>query len=325
MSKPVIAITDHIFPSEEIERIAAKRLGAELIIGNCKNEEEVQELVREADAILTTFAPVTAKVVSSLTRCKVIARYGVGVDNVAVDEATRKNIYVCNVPDYCMDEVAEHVLAMIFTLARSISELDRDVKAGNWDYRPFRPFFRIKGRTLGLLGFGRIARNLGQKATAIGLNVIAFDPYVTPGKTDDNVKIVSFEQLLEESDFLSVHCPLTADTKGLIGREALQKMKPQAILINAARGGIVDEEALVEALDNRQIGGAGLDVLSKEPIPIDHPLLKYKNVILTPHVGFYSEESTLELQKRAVDEVIRALSGQVQRSPVNKLDRVSKK
>jgi D-3-phosphoglycerate dehydrogenase len=318
MNKPVIAITDHIFPSQDIEKEAAMRLGAELVIGNCQHEDEVLDLVKNADAILTTFAPVTAKVVSSLTRCRVIVRYGVGVDNVAVDEATRKGIYVCNVPDYCVDEVSDHALAMMLSLARRLPVLDKNVKNGHWDFRPFRPFFRIKGRTLGVLGLGRIARALCIKAESLGLNLIAYDPYVEEHMLANlKIRLVSFDQLLEESDFLSIHCPLTPETQGIIGRNAFPKMKPHAILINVARGGVVDEESLVEALQTGQIGGAGLDVLSKEPIPKDHPLLKFDNVILTPHSAFYSEESTADLQKRAVDEVIRSFMGQPQRSPVN--------
>lgn len=318
----VVVVTDHIFPTHEIEQAAAKKLGFDLVIGNCQNESDVLDLVRDADAILTTFAPVTAKVVSSLTRCRVIARYGVGVDNVSVDEATRMGIYVCNVPDYCIDEVSDHALAMMLSLARRLPVLDRDVKGGNWDYRPFRPIRRIRGRTLGLLGLGRIARSLGTKAAALGMNLIAFDPYVQRGSQEEmDVRMVDFDQFLKESDFISIHCPLTSETRGLIGRDAIKKMKSDTILINAARGGIVDEEALVEAIAEGRIGGAGLDVLSKEPIGLDHPLLQFPNVILTPHVAFYSEDSTLELQKSAVDEVVRALTGQPQRSPVNRLIR----
>ncbi|MCL6594337.1 MAG: C-terminal binding protein, partial [Alicyclobacillus sp.] len=177
--QPVIAITDHIFPSDEAEREAAQKLNAQLVMGQCHHEAEVLSLTRDADAILTTFAPVTERVVSQLTRCKVIARYGVGVDNVAVDTATQRGIYVCNVPDYCVDEVSDHAMAMMLALARRIPQLHRDVQAGHWDYRPFRPFYRLLGRTLGLIGYGRIARAVAHKARAFGLRIAVYDPYLS--------------------------------------------------------------------------------------------------------------------------------------------------
>ncbi len=319
MTQPLIVVTDHIFPTRDAETQLAEALGARLVIGQCSTEAEVMELTRDADAILTCFAPVTEGVVAGLRRCKVIARYGVGVDNVAIAEATRRGIYVCNVPDYCIDEVSEHALALMLALARRVTVLDQDVKAGRWDYRPFRPIHRISGRTLGLVGLGRIARALGTKAAALGLKIIAFDPFVEPGSpAAQGVQLVTMDGLLTEADFISVHCPLTPETKGLLGREAFRKTKPTAIVVNTSRGGTIDEEALVEALQTGRIGGAALDVAAKEPIQIDHPLKGLPNVILTPHAAFYSEESTVELQRRAVNEVERALTGQPQRSPVNR-------
>lgn len=319
MAKPLVVITDHIFPSQEIERAAITGAGADLVVGACRTEDEVLDLAREADAVMTTYAPVTARVIAGLKRCRVIARYGVGVDNVAVDEATKRGIYVCNVPDYSVDEVSEHALALLLALARRVVVLNNDVKAGRWDYKPFRPFHRINGRTLGLIGLGRIARALGAKASALGLRLVAFDPYVPPDSpAAQGVRLVSLDELLAEADFISVHSPLTPETRGLIGRDAFQKMKPGAVIVNTARGGIIDEDALVEALAAGRIAGAGLDVLSQEPMRPDHPLLQFQNVVLTPHAAFYSEESTLELQRRAADEVVRSLTGQPQRCPVNK-------
>ncbi|MCL6592348.1 MAG: C-terminal binding protein [Alicyclobacillus sp.] len=315
--QPVIAITDHIFPTDEAEREAAQMLNAQLIMGQCHNEAEVLSLVRDADAILTTFAPVTERVVSQLTRCRVIARYGVGVDNVAVDTATQRGIYVCNVPDYCVDEVSDHALAMLLALARRLPQLNRSVREGQWDYRPFRPFYRLRGRVLGLIGYGRIARAVAHKARAFGMQIVVYDPYL-PTLQESDVQLVEFEQLLRVSDFVSVHCPLTPETRGLIGREALRQMQPHAILINVARGGIVDELALAEALAAGRLGGAGLDVLTTEPIDSQHPLLQLDQVLITPHTAFYSEESTVDLQQRAVEEVVRVLSGQPPRSPVNR-------
>ena len=320
MAKPLVVITDHIFPTQDIERTAVTGAGADLAVGACRTEDEVLALAREADVVLTTYAPVTAKVIAGLNRCRTIVRYGVGVDNVAVEEATGRGIFVCNVPDYSIDEVSEHALALMLAVARRVPTLDKEVRAGRWDYRPFRPFYRISGKTLGLVGLGRIARAVGNKAAAFGMQIVAFDPYVTPGSpAAQGVTLVpSLNELLETADFISVHCPLTPETRGLLGREAFKHTKPTAIVVNTARGGIIDEEALAEALAAGRIGGAGLDVLSKEPILPGHPLLDQPNVIVTPHTGFYSEESTLELQRRAIDEAVRALTGQPQRSPVNK-------
>lgn len=319
MAKPLVVITDHIFPTQDIEREAVTAAGGDLVIGSCRTEDEVLDLARQADVVMTTYAPVTARVIAGLQKCRTIARYGVGVDNVAVEEATKRGIYVCNVPDYSVDEVSEHALTLMLAVARRVTVLDQEVRAGRWDYRPFRPFHRIHGRVLGLVGLGRIARGVATKAAAFGMSVVAFDPYITqdsPGA--QGIKLVSLNELLETADFISVHCPLTPETSGLLGREAFKHTKPEAILVNTARGGIVDEEALAEALAAGRIGGAGLDVLSKEPIQPNHPLLQQPNVIVTPHTAFYSEESTLELQRRAVDEAVRALTGQPQRSPVNR-------
>ncbi len=319
MARPLVVITDHIFPSQDIEREAVTAAGADLVVGACRTEAEVLALAADADAVMTTYAPVTANVIAGLRRCRVIARYGVGVDNVAVEEATRRGIYVCNVPDYSIDEVSEHALALLLALARRVTVLNQDVKAGRWDYKPFRPYHRINGRTLGLVGMGRIARALGAKAAALGLKLVAFDPYLTPESPGaQGVRLVPLDELLAEADFISVHCPLTPETRGLIGRDAFRKMKPDAVIVNTARGGIIDEAALVEAMEAGLIGGAGLDVLSQEPMRPDHPLLQFPNVILTPHTAFYSEESTLELQRRAVDEAIRSITGQPPRCPVNR-------
>lgn len=319
VARPLVVITDHVFPSQEIERAAVAAAGADLVIGNCRTDEEVLTLTQHADAVLVTYAPVTARVIAGLSRCKVITKMGVGVDNIAIDVATAKGIYVCNVPDYSIHEVSEHALALILALARKVVFLDRDTHAGHWDFRPLRPLYRIHGRTLGLIALGRIGRALATKASALGLRIIAFDPYVNRGApVTEGIEMVALDELYAQSDFISVHTPMTPETRGLIGKEAFAKMKPEAVIVNTARGGIIDEAALVTALRSGQIAGAGLDVILKEPLPADSPLLQCPNLILTPHTGFYSEESTVELQRRAVDEIVRSLTGQPQRSPVNR-------
>jgi len=319
MKQLKVVVTDHIFPSRTIEEKALEGLGVELVFANCRTEDEVIQMVSDADAVLTTYAPVTAKAIAAMTKCKLIARYGVGVDNVAVAEATKRGITVCNVPDYCVHEVSEHALAMLLALTRRLPQIGADVRTGHWDFRPFRPLHRLHGKTLGLIGLGRIAGALAGKATALGLRVLAFDPYV---KSDSaaavHTSLVTLDELLAASDLISIHCPLTPETRGVIGSAAFAKMRPHAILVNVARGGIIDEAALVAALEAGLLGGVGLDVLENEPLTAGHPLLAFDRVLITPHVAFYSEESTVELQASAVNEVVRYLTGEPPRSPVNR-------
>jgi D-3-phosphoglycerate dehydrogenase / 2-oxoglutarate reductase len=315
----MVAITDYVFPSLEPEQRVLAPLGVELHPSQCKSEEEIIDLAKEADAILNCYAKITARVIEKLNHCKIIARYGIGVDNVDLAAATRARILVTNVPDYCIDEVSDHALALLLTLTRHIAAADTAVKTGAWSVVAHAGVRRIRGQTLGLLGFGKIAKALASKVQPLGMKVWVYDPYLEPAViAHHGAEAVTFDRLLAEADAISIHVPLSPETRNLIGERELARMKPTAFLINTSRGGIVDEEALAVALKKNRLGGAALDVLSVEPPPKDHPLRQAPNIILTPHLAFYSRESVIELQTKAAEEVARALKGEPPRSPVNR-------
>ena len=316
----IVAITDYVFPSLEPEQRVLAPLGVELRPQQCKSEEEIIALTQDADAVLNCYAKMTARVIEKLNRCKIIARYGIGVDNVdLVAAASRAGILVTNVPDYCVDEVSDHALALLLALARRIAVADGAVKAGTWDVVSHAGIRRLRGQALGLLGFGKIAKALASKVQPLGMKVLVYDPYIEPALIARlGVQAVSLDRLLAEADAISIHVPLSPETRNIIGQRELARMKPTAFLINTSRGGIVDEQALAEAVKAGRLGGAALDVLSVEPPPPDHPLRQAPNIILTPHLAFYSRESVIELQTKAAEEVARALKGEPPRSPVNR-------
>jgi D-3-phosphoglycerate dehydrogenase len=314
----IVAITDYVFPSLEPERGVLAPLGVELRPQQCRSEEEIIALAHDADAILNCYAKMTARVIEGLKRCRITARYGIGVDNVDLAAATKAGILVTNVPDYCIDEVSDHALALLLALARHIAAADGAVKSGAWDVVAHAGIRRLRGQTLGLLGFGKIAKALTLKVQPLGMKVLVYDPYLDSAViAHHGAEAVSFDKLLAEADAISIHVPLSPETRNLIGQHELARMKPTAFLINTSRGGIVDEQALAMALKENRLGGAALDVLTREPPPADHPLRQVPNVILTPHLAFYSKESVIELQTKAAEEVARALKGEPPRSPVN--------
>lgn len=313
--KPRVAITDCDHPSVEIERKILNEIKPEFILAQCKIEDEVIEAAKDADGIINQYAPITRRVIESLKRCKVIARYGVGVDNIDVEAATEYGIIVANVPDYCVDEVSSHAMALILACARGITLLDRKIRDKKWDFTFAKPLFRTQNQTLGLFGLGRIAKMLVQKASGFGFKIIAYDPYVS--KIDGGIRLVEFSHLLSNSDFISIHSPLTNKTRYSFGENELKKMKKTAYLINTARGPIVDEKALYKALKNKWIAGAALDVMEKEPPDWQNSLLKLDNLIITPHISFYSEESYIELKTKAAESVLSVLKGELPRAMVN--------
>jgi D-3-phosphoglycerate dehydrogenase len=314
----IVAITDYVFPSLEPEHRVLAPLGVELRPQQCRSEEEIIALAQEADAILNCYAKISARVIQNLKRCRIIARYGIGVDNVDLAAATKARILVTNVPDYCIDEVSDHALALLLTLARRTAAADAAVKAGAWDVVAHAAIRRLRGQTLGLLGFGKIAKALASKVQPLGMKVLVYDPYLAPELiVQHRAEAASLDRLLAEADAISVHVPLSPETRNLIGQRELAHMKPTAFLINTSRGGIVDEQALAVALKEGRLGGAALDVLGAEPPPPEHPLRQAPNIILTPHLAFYSRESVIELQTKAAEEVARALKGEPPRSPVN--------
>lgn len=318
MGRHTVIITDHIFPSLEIEQALLGAIGAQMTVLHATSEEQLLDVVADADALLVCYAPITRRVIDRLHRCRIIARYGIGVDNVDVDAASARGIVVTNVPDYCIEEVSDHALALLLACARKVAFLDRQVRRGRWEARDAAPVHRLRGQALGLVGFGKIPRRLADKTRAVGLELLAFDPYVgAEAMAAHGASKVTLEVLLARADFVSVHAPLMAGTRGMIGEAALRTMKPTAYLINTSRGPIVSQAALLRALREQWIAGAALDVLETEPPADEDALRSLDTVILTPHVAFYSEESVQELQRKAAENVVRVLSGDAPRYPVN--------
>ena len=317
MARPVIAVTDSPFPSLDPARAALARIDPELRMANSASAEDILAVARDADAILVTYAKLPADLLRQLTRCKAIGRFGLGVDNIDVNAAAELGITVTYVPDYCMHEVSDHAMALLLALARKVPLSNALVQAGRWEMPAVVPIHRLAGRVLGLVGFGNIPRALAPKAKAFGLRIVTHDPYVPPAALAAvGVEGVSFEQLLEISDFVSIHAPLTPATRGLFNAEVLGTMKRGALLINTARGPLIDEDSLIAALDSGQLGGAALDVVAVEPPPRDSRLIGRDNVILTPHTAFYSVEALNELQAKCAADVARVLSGEKPVYPV---------
>ncbi|HXF67023.1 MAG TPA: C-terminal binding protein [Burkholderiales bacterium] len=318
MTKAKVVLTDYVWESLDVERKTLEGV-AELVPLQTKKPEEFIAEARDCDALLNTYAgPITAEVMAQMPKCKIIARYGIGVDTIDVEAATRAGIIVTNNPTYCIEEVAEHTMALVLACARKVAFYDRLVRAGRWEVPPGKPMYRLVGRTLGLVGFGNIARQVAVRAAAFGMKVLYFDPFVKEGQFDAPGRKVGFEELLAESDFVSVHPPLTRETRGMINDQAFSRMKPSAFLVNCSRGPVVDTAALVRALDAKKIAGCALDTVDPEPLPDPHPLRGRENVILNPHVAWYSEQAMVGLQAGAPAEVRRVLTGEW---PVNVVNR----
>lgn len=317
MSSPQVAVADSVFPNLDPAREVLSKIGGELRLAAEPTPDAILAVARSADAILVTYAKITGEMIRQLERCRIISRFGIGVDNVDVAEATRAGIVVTKVPDYCIDEVSDHAMALLLALVRKIPMSNAQVHAGVWKMPAVVPIHRLRGSVLGLVGFGRIPQLVAPKAQSFGIRVVAYDPYVAADVfTRAGVESVDFGRLLEMSDYVSVHSPLLPETRGLFNAKTFSQMKPTAYLINTARGPIVDEAALAKALDQQQIAGAALDVMTQEP-PGRSPLFGRDSVIITPHTSFYSEESLVDLQTRAAEEVVAVLSGQPPRNPVN--------
>jgi len=315
-----VLVTDYVWPSIEPEKAVLERIGAELVVAPDSSEDTLAGLAGDVDGILTCFAQVTDKVLRAAEKCIVVGRYGVGVDNIAVDTATELGMAVTYVPDYCVEEVSDHVLGLLLTWNRRVAYFDRMVKTSGWGSLSLTmPILRLRGKKLGIVGFGRIGQVVCRKALAFGFEVLTSDPFV-PAETATQLgaSMVGMQELLRESDFITLHSPLIPETRNLIGAAELDLMKSTAFLINCARGPLIDEEALYEALKNDRIGGAGLDVLVEAHPAPDHPLLKLENAIITPHVAFFSEEAVLELEERAAEEVAAVLQGRMPENLVNK-------
>lgn len=317
-AKPTtVLLTDYAWPDDSVEREIIEGAGFKLISGpaNPAPADTIEALVEEhqPSAILTCWAPVSAKAINSSSNLKLVARLGVGLDNIAVEEATRLGMWVTNVPDYCVEEVSDHAVGLALAWTRGLVSFDRDVKRGQWNPAGAK-LRRLRNLTCGIIGYGRIGRRTAQKLSAIGSRLLAHDPF--PPKDESGVEFVELDLLLQQADVIIVHAPLVPSTHHLINNERLSKAKKGAFLINVSRGGVVDNNALIEALNSGQLEGVGLDVLESEP-EVPSALREHPGVILTPHVAFSSDASLLELRRRASEEVVRVLRGEAPEQPRN--------
>ena len=318
MSKIYVAISDTVFPDWKPAEKVLEDLNVELVRAESPEAKDVLEVGSSAEALFVTYAKITSDVIDGLTNCKVIGRFGVGTDNIDIEAATAAGIVVTYAPLYCLDEVSDHAITTLLSLARKIPFSNSLVQKGRWEMPAVVPIRRLKGRTLGLVGLGNIAQAVVGKAQAFGIKTIASDPYASDEVFSKmNTKKVSFEELLGQSDYISVHAPLTDETKNMFSTEEFSKMKNDALLVNTSRGPLVDIDALVIALEKSQIGGAALDVLPQEPPEPNSPLFGRDDVILTPHTGFYSEDALLDLQTTVASDVASVLKGEKPRFPVN--------
>lgn len=309
MSKFKVYVTDQRQPSFEIERSILSQCDAELILCNCVTTEDISRKCADADAVLLDMAPMTAEAIHSMRKCQVISRYGVGVDNVDLKVAAECGIQVTNVPDYCMEDVSDHALALLFACLRNVVLRDREIRKGKWNI--VAPSYRVQGKVLGLIGAGRIARALIRKVSGFGLKeIVTYDPFLSAEELASiGVRKVEFDELLRESDFISLHLNLTDTTRNIIDAEALSKMKERAILINVSRGGLIDPDALINALESHHIGAAGLDTHCVEPVPVDSRFDKLDNVVLTDHAAYNTMEGVAELKTKAANNVKAVLEG----------------
>jgi D-3-phosphoglycerate dehydrogenase / 2-oxoglutarate reductase len=296
VTRPLIAVTDSVFPTLDPAMAALRHLDPEIRMAKSTSTADILAVAREADGVLVTYAKLPGELLRQFERCKVIGRFGLGVDNIDIKAAAALGIVVTYVPDYCLQEVSDHTMALILALARKVPFSNALVQAGRWEMPAVVPIRRLEGQILGLVGLGNIPRRIAPKAMAFGMKVIAHDPYISAASAHElGVELVSFERLLEISDYVSAHAPLTPQTRGLF---------------------LVDEGALIAALDSGQLGGAALDVVAVEPLSKDSPLLGSANVILTPHTAFYSVEALEELQTKCASDVARVLSGEKPSYPV---------
>jgi D-3-phosphoglycerate dehydrogenase len=322
MSNFRVAVVSLGYESYAPEREILKEVDAELFLPprDCLTEDAVIATAHEADAVLVREAPMSARVIDALKRCKAIVRYGVGVDNIDLEHARRRKIYVANIPGYGTEEVSDHAAALLLACIRSLRIRDINLRQGKFETDIQDSICRTTGKTLGLIGYGQIGRALHRKWKGfLPQRVLVFDPYAQPDVlTESGAETTELDSLFAESDYISLHAPLTPQTRHIINAETLRKMKPTAILVNTARGELIDEQALAKALSEGRLAAAGLDVFEKEPLAPDHPFISLPNVVLSSHVGWYSKDAVQELQTRGAREIVRVLSGGVPECWVNR-------
>jgi D-3-phosphoglycerate dehydrogenase / 2-oxoglutarate reductase len=312
MKRFKVVVTDYVFPTLDPERTILGEAGAELIAAQCKSPEEVIALARGADAMLNTYyKPVDGAVMDAMPGCRIIVRYGIGVDSIDLAAATQRNIAVANVPDYCIDEVSDHALAMALALLRKLAFSDRRLREGAWQLGPLKPLRRIRTLTFGIIGMGRIGRAIAAKAAAFGPAIVFHDPYFKGPLPVPGARAVSLDELYALADAVIVQAPATPQTHHLLADDAFARMQRCPVIVNCARGELIDTAALIRALDAGRVSGAGLDVIEgMPPLPADSPLRRFDNVLLTPHSAWLSETALEDLQRLAALEVARALRGE---------------
>jgi D-3-phosphoglycerate dehydrogenase / 2-oxoglutarate reductase len=315
MARYHVLLTDYAWSDLEIERATLAAVDAELVVADAPDAASLARLAEDADAILTNWARVPASVLAAAKKCRIVSRFGIGLDNIDVAFATRQGMLVTNVPDYCLEEVAEHALALILALGRKVAFYHQQTKCGHYDLSAGPALRRLAGQTVGIVGFGNTGKRLAAKASALGFRVIACTR--RPETVTAPIERSPLESLLARSDYVSLHLPSTSETRHLIGAPQLALMRPTAYLINTSRGALVDEQALAEALAEGRLAGAALDVQQQEPPDLQRPPFNDPRVIVTPHAAFYSVESVTELRRRASRQVADALSGKTPEHVVN--------
>ena len=327
MAKYKVVITDREYEDIDNEKRILSQIDAEVYDYQYKDVDDIVKVAKDADALIIQYARMPRELIMQLDKCKIITRYATGFDGCDLEACTEKGIYFCNVSDYCRDEVSNHALALLMELSRRVSKYDQWTHSGQWFAMPGKQH-NLRNQVVGIISFGRIARSFADKVKPLCDNVWAYDEYVS----DDDIRncgVVpkSFDEILEGADYISIHCPLTDDTRHMFNKDTFRKMKNSAAIINVARGPIVSKGDLVWALENHEIGGAALDVLEQEPPEQDDPLFKFDNVIITPHTAWYSIESQQVLQSTPAEEIVRALTGQKPLNVVNKevIDVISNK
>lgn len=299
-----VVVTDQVFPDVEVEREILTAAGADLVVAS-GGREEVLALARAADGLLNTYFPLDAAALAQLTRCRIVARYGIGVDNIDLDVARSAGIVVTNVPDYCVEEVATHALTLLLSLIRKVPQADTAVRSGEWGIAGLRPLYRLSEMTIGLVGYGRIGRLLAKPLQTLGARVVVHDPYLSDEIEFANLPLA---ELLSTADAVSLHSPLTPQTRGMIDSKALDLMQPHAVLVNTSRGPLVVLDDLLTALREGRIAGAALDVFETEPPDPQH-FSGVPNLLLTPHSAFYSEAAVRESQRKAATQIVKVLTG----------------
>ena len=322
INKAKVLITEPLPLVDEEKKILSRY--ASVTVANTTSEDQLVEFVKDVDVIMVVYAKITKRIINSATKLKGIVRYGIGVDNIDLEAATAKGVVVANVPDYAIETVADHAWALILALVRRIVIADKYVRnrlyIGKWTNPPeYLRGIDLSGKVLGLVGVGRIGREVAKRAKGFGVKILGYDPYISSDVAKEfGIELVNLDTLLSESDIISIHCPLTKETYHLINEDKIRLMRKRPYIINTARGAIIDEKALYKALKEGWIAGAALDVFEIEPPPENNPLFELDNVVLTPHIAWYTEEALRRLEMSAVEEAIRILRGELPRNIVNR-------